>query len=277
MSSDGIRTSLYALSPPWLQSKVGAAFVYTCALHADALVDKAKLGVFNRFPLLCDATALPLLGADYGIPQGPNEPDAGYRVRLQTSWDDYAHAGMARAIMRQALGYLTPLTPQMRVVKDVVIASVNSTVWDTYAAGADTTQAPTHTVQSSLAWDWDGVVKRWRAWWIIYSLAGSPWSSEGTWGDGQLWGDGGVWGLTATQGDIASLRALLAKWRSMGSWYVPGGGVIVSLSAANFDPTQGAGPGTPNPDGHWTHFGRDNGSGQLIAARFDNCRYLDGA
>lgn len=279
MSSDGIRTLMYAVSPPWLQDGIAQKYTYICALHADALIDKCKLGVYNRFPLLCDPTALPLLGADYGIPQGPNEPTASYRVRLQTSWDDYRHDGSARAVMRQGLGYLTPLTPAMRIVKDVNAPQpgvLQASVWDTYAAGADTTQPPTHVLQTSLAWDWDGVILRWRAWWIIYSLAGSPWSSEGTWGDGQLWGDGGVWGLTATQGDMSSLRALLAKRRSVGSWYIPGGGIIVTFNAAEFDPTQPAGGGI-NPDGNWKHYGKDNGSGQQVAARFTDCRYLDGA
>jgi hypothetical protein len=278
MPGPGLRDNIKVLSPPWLQTGTAEKIMYCIGLAQDVVLEKFIQGVYDRFPTLCDPSALPIIGRDRLIPQGPNESTAAYRVRLQQAFDTWLIAGNAKSIMVSLLGSLSPLTPQMRIVKDAVIGGVNAAVWDTYVAGASPSLGPSHFVSKfpTWNWQWDGVVQKWRVWLIIYSLAGSPWSIEGTWGDGDVWGDATKsWGVATPSTTFDSLRALLSLWKGASSWFIPAGGVIISFSSVYFDPSKPGDVGI-NPDGNWAHFGRDVAGSYIPARLTQNVAYCDG-
>lgn len=280
MSGPGLRDNIKAISPPWLQDGYAEKKLYVAGLMNDLVLEKWSQGVQARRSTDCDPTALPLIGDDRVMPQGPNEPVANYRLRLQRAFETWKIAGSARSIMGQVLAYVLPSTPMVRVVKNALIGLFSQrNIWDTYVAGSDPTQPPAHQL-TDYHFDWDGLTRaaavRWRVWLIIYSLAGSPWPTEGTWGDGDLWGDfSKSWGIGTPATTFDAIRALLKQWRSAGSWFIPAGGIIVAFNGSEFDPDHTSGGGV-NPDGTWLHFGKDV-AGTYVPARFDDARYVDGA
>lgn len=266
----GLRDAVKALSPSWLQDGVGEKYLYNFGLGADAVLEKLNQGMRLHIPGFGDPSALPLIGNDRLIPQGPNEPAASYAKRLQGAYAAWQLAGTATSILRQILGYVTPATPTVRTVSD-------SSIWDSYDAGADTTKPPAH-VQAPLNWVWDGLIAWWRAWIIIDSSTGSPWPvPTATYGGSKRWGDGTCWGFGGPAGAAQTLASIVKLWKPAHCW-VPY--ILVIYDATLMNPTLAF--GSPKlPDGNYANWGKvvaDATYGRVyVSARMANVSYLAGA
>jgi hypothetical protein len=216
------------------------------------------------------------------------ESAAQYGYRLRRALDDWFYAGSARAIMAQAIGFLTPVSPRTTVVSQ-------SSVWDVYADGAQlpippaALVAPTHTDNSLTPnWNWDGTnfSARWfRAWLIIRNAgtaSGLTWTAKGpAYGTfaatGWKWGDHSrSWGLSVPAGVITGIRNISKLWKRKGSTVL---WIIVSFDATYFVASDAPGAGT-EPDGKWGpwHKSTTLGDGRIVAvaSRLPNARYCTG-
>lgn len=162
----GQRDAIKAISPAWLSTGVGEKFLFACGLAIDALDEHMNQGMRGHMPTLADPTCLAAIGTDRQIPQGPNEGAPGYAARLQVAFDDWAHAGASRAVLRQTLNAFAPNVPAGRTVSD-------KSVWNTYVAGANTNLPPYHQQPSATVttgtWNWDGATLWWRLWLVLYA------------------------------------------------------------------------------------------------------------
>lgn len=265
-----LRTTLARYLPPWLTARLaegkvrGFKLLYSVALLCDAGIENAYQGVQARFPGVGTATALPYIGRDRRIRRGIGESDESYAARLITWLDDWQGAGTPYTIMRMVQAYCAPAVPRVRIVN-------GTGTW--YTLTPDGT-FEVHQTWPTPNWDWDGdASKSTRCWLIIYSDQG-PWSELPAWGDPSApgWGDPGTsWGTTATPEQIATVRAILADFKSGGDRFE---NIIIAFDPASFDPT--AAPGSPGmPDGTWGHWSKNVG-GVQVPARLGTARYWDG-
>jgi hypothetical protein len=152
---------------------IGGKLLYTMGRGIDYLLEKSNQGIRARMPLLCDPTTLPYLGLDRLLSQGPLEPNASFRVRLQQAFQTWKRAGSARAIMGAIQPYLLPSTWKLRTVSD-------ASIWYTYESGASTSSPPDlfrGSVGGTGDWNWDGHpstydphpqgLNAWWRWWLI--------------------------------------------------------------------------------------------------------------
>lgn len=251
------------ISPTWLNGPVGQRYRYSMAVLWDALADASGYAVLSRFPLRTSPDAYPIMGADRQIDQGFSESGTSYANRLIQWLDLWRAAGSPTGVMLAILGLFLPTSVAIRTVD-------NSSNWNTYPlaatpmpAGASVPIPPTY-VAGGGNWNWDGnTAPWWRAWIIVYTgplgiTIGPHWGDGGKWGDaGRLWG---LSGITASQ--IATLRAVIKKWKPAHSWIV---NIIFTNNTARFDPAAPAGGGV-NPDGTWGN----------PANRPNDCVFLDG-
>lgn len=167
------RFAIKEISPPWLSSGFGEKFLYNFGLGEDALTEKIRQGILARVPTQCDPTALPLIGADKLMTQGPSEQMSSFRTRLKRAWDTFQLSGETRAVLSNVLAYVTNpatapavYTPAASIVK-VSDAGTYAT-WDTYYFTDDTTAPPSHKTTTPINWNWDGVNNNWQAYLILY-------------------------------------------------------------------------------------------------------------
>lgn len=265
--STGLRDTIKEISPTWLQTEQAEKFLYLCGVLHDMLVEKAQEAQLARMPTRCDPSALPLLGDDRQIIRGIGESDMGYGERLSRAFDSWRLAGLPMGVMAEVIAYLST-GPKMRHVS-------NTSVWDSFAAGADTTQPPEHVKASPANWDWDGdATLWWRVWAIIYSVGGYAWCGPaprfGT--PGVKIGDKSISiGLNIPATEVETIRGLIATWKAEHAWVR---WIIISFDETLFDPAQPSG-GSVNPDGNWGRWSRVVG-GQAVPARAANARYCDG-
>lgn len=260
---DGLRTAVKFFSPRWLAEGVAEKLLYTVGLINDALIDALNQGLLAGMGIGTN-TALPLIGSDRRILRGTAETDDAYRSRLAQAWTAWRTGGGYRSLLSQLYDYLQPLD---RVVRCI---SYNGDFW-WVAAGDTRADDGVHNAQRYRAvWDWDSSGAWWRVWVVIYSQGGTPWSPEGTWGDGQVWGDGGTWGSTASLEDVASIRSIVKTWKAQHA-VVPF--IVVSFDGAAFDPLTA---GSTLPDGNWLHWSKVV-SGEQVPARYASAIYWDGA
>ena len=98
---------------------------------------------------------------------------------------------------------------------------------------------------------------------IIYPLSGKPWSASVA----GAWPSGGTIGTSATPDQVASVRGIIHDWQPDGTTCRE---IVIAFDPNSFDPT------APDPDGHWTHFGKDV-AGHYQIARLTTARYWIGA
>lgn len=264
-------------------STISGKLIGIFGLAIDALIEKADEGVKARIPTLCDPSALPYIGADRVMPQGPNESNDAYRIRLQRAWDTWARAGSARSVLSNTRPMLAPLNPRERTVSD-------NTEWYTYETQADTTQPPDHAIGDPISgvgiWNWDGQPATydphptgqrmwWRWWLLLFSDVANPWASKGP-----VFGAPGVKigdptlsiGFSNPSGLFKSIRQIVALWKAQHSWCR---WIVVSFDQTLFDPTQTA-DGVHNPAGTFGPWYTISGN-NYGPSRFANARYCDGA
>lgn len=278
------------VAPPWLLGAVGKLKLQLWGATIDQLSDgvagKSAYAAEAGMPTKCDPSALPLIGQDRLITQGPAEPTATYRVRLKQAVDTWRQfAGNDWGIMIQVLAQVTGLNgasaPRVRCVN-------NSNIWRWFEAGADTTQPPWLS-PGTFPWIWDTVAPGspdtsnpsaawWRTWLSIESVGGaafaSQWPSLGTGGQPTLGNlTSGSLGFNNVSSSFwTGLRAILETFRAKQSairW------VLVTFGTSLIDPSQG-GDDTHNPDGTWG-YGYEIISGQYQAAWAPNILPVPGA
>jgi hypothetical protein len=257
VSQQGLRDMFKSLSPEWLQEGVAEKLLYSMGAAMDTLVEKINQGMRLHMPGYGDPTGLSYIGQDRLIPQGYQETSAAYASRLKLAWDSWLHAGSVVAILNQILGYVSPATPIVQFVSNTSVWDTINTAlggWSHYAAPAN--------------WNWDyWTTAWWRSWMIMQS---TPWSSEGTYGDGQTYGDGGAWGTTATPAQCQSLQAIVKLWKPAHNAVV----IIISYDTTLFDNTLAFGS-AQLPDGHHG-LSYKSVAGVMTPTRFSTCAYLEG-
>ena len=262
-----IRDAIKSYSPKWLQSGTAEKLLYTIGYSLDLLLEKANQAAKLHIPTYGDASALPTLGADRLITQGPNEGPANYAQRLKLAYDDWASAGSPRSVLQQLLGYLSPYGQIVRSVGNG-LTSTSGTIWQWYAAGASYNSTPPLQALAN-TWNWDGAYQWWRTWVIIDASSGLPFTCP-KWGDGHKWGDGTALGISGGSQTAPAIRSILALWKPAHATVV---NVIVSYGSGLFLPTNT--PGGGNPDGTWGTYYKLS-SGAAVPSRSWSASYLDG-
>jgi hypothetical protein len=273
-------------APPWLgggdpvfTNEDWAKYLTALIEVQDALVEKMDQASKAHMPTLAPPSALPILGNDRVMTQGPSEPNASFALRLRGAFDAWSRAGNDLSVMIQVLAYLSPMTPMVRTVTD-------SSVWHTYVAGTDTTQPPA--VQALSNWNWDnegdphpvGKNAWWRWWLVLFAVSPSAFAAAGpNWGDaGIKWGDTNrSWGFNVPASTFTTIRNIVKLWMRAGSWCR---WMIVSFDSTLFDPTLTA-DDVHNPAGDFYRWSKitanfNGPTSAYVAARFANARYADG-
>lgn len=252
--------SFQKLVPSWLSADDGGKVLASLALIKDDFVARAKLALLARFPNYApDDAALAAIGRDRRIMRGINEPAASYATREVRYLDDHIRRGNPFAMLEQLQAYL-----QAPCVVRTVDRRGN---W--YSIAADGTKS-THMAAGNWTWD-DQPTSLWARFWVIIYPAGgtNPWAPSGAHlNDAGLWGDDKLGhanlsiGTTATQDQIATVKAIIRDWKPAGSnceW------AIIAFDATSFSPT-GA---LTDPGGLWGNW--SDGSGHPV--RLSMARY----
>jgi len=277
------------VAPPWLLGAIGKLklqlFGATIDQLSGELTGKSSAAAEAGMPMKADATALPLIGNDRLITQGPNEPTATYRQRLRAATDTWrTFSGNDWGIMIQALSQFTGLNgatqPRIRCVS-------NSWVWNWFEAGADLTQPPWHAVKT---WQWDTTIPPgspdsgtpaqawWRTWMSVESVGATAfatqWPTLGTGGQPTLGNltTGSLGFTNVAPAFWNSLRAILETFRSKQTairW------ILITFSQSLINPGFGA-DGSHNPAGDWG-YGYKIVSGQYQATWITNVLPVPGA
>lgn len=275
----GLRDLLATISPTWLATGNAEKLLYSMGLTVDALIEKADQAVKAWLPMRGTPTALPYLGDDRQIPRGLFETDDAYALRLKRAFAAWRHAGAPWGVLGQVLGYLSPYGLVLKYVKNYAdpITTDTASIWDLYAAGVDpAASAPTQYTKDPMNWNWDGYYEKWWRRWLILYPPSTVMVNGPKWGDGHKWGDGSTWGTSWIAQQGASLRAIVGRWKSGGTFVQ---WIIFSLDPTLFDETAAA--GDPSlPDGAWGNWGRTitdaNGYLCRVPSRNANARYASG-
>ncbi len=255
------RASIMSICPPFLQGNWGERYLYTAAVHLDAMADWLIEGVKARMPGVGTPEALPYIGADRVIERGFSESDDAYAARLSVAFDSWSIAGNPIAVITQLVGYLSPAVPKIRYVITGLDLTTSQfvTQWVTLEAGAVTLHRA-----DPYNWQWDGdaVSSRARFWVIVYPGVGF-FDDRKLWGDGHSYGDGTAWGYVGSANLAADIRRIVEKWKQAGSVCVY---TILAADAGDFDPTASIGD-AGMPDGSW----------DAPANRLDTALYIPGA
>jgi hypothetical protein len=264
--------SILAIVPWYARTGVVGKVLYTIGLGIDQVVDAVQQGVEARIPGRGDPSSLGYIAADRLMDRGRAESDLAFVSALVGAFSTLKGWGSSRTIALQILNYLSPQNPIIRVVGD-------SSIWDTVdASGAWSVFYGTSN------WNWDGYVspsalspspKWWRLFVIInqasFAQNAFTWDTHpfATW---NAWAANSTWDTNATPSEVASVLALVRKWKAAHNEGVNDAReverpmVIVSFDPTLFDPAHPA-DGVHNPDGL---FGRQYKSvaGVVTTSRF---------
>lgn len=261
------RDAIKDLCPPWLSKGTYEKYMYNFGLSEDALLEKMDQATRAHMPGEGTETALPYIGLDRVMPQGPFEENAAYANRLTQAFDAWQRAGSRRAVMSQALTYLgdyATATANTAQVPRAVTVSCSSAgeyaTWDTYYNTSDISEAPAHIRIAPTNWgfDEDDYSKWWRTWLTVFLPADSPVQPGPAWGaSGYVWGDTSIsWGFGNPAALFTAFRALVFLWKSATTWYP---WFIFSFnvndSSAGNECSPNSGIGTGNADQTWQRFG----------------------
>lgn len=298
-----------SISPTWLLGPIGQAYRYSMAILWDALADAGAYAIRAGLPHYAPSDAFTWIGQDRQIAQGFAETSTSYQNRLVQWLDLWRHAGSNMGVLLAVLGYCAPSTPKVTMVQSGRTGFTS--IWDSYAAGANpfppgqTNPTPPAHLFTSANWRWDSLTQPfyapwmwWRAWLIIDSSSGAPFSAPSkVWASGAssvvnvvvdatygtkyvnassasagvntcTWGDGTCWGWGGTNAQAKSLTALATQWKSAGCW-IPW--IIVSWDATQFDQTQAFGSNFV-PNGKWGYWGNVVADG-TYGTKYQSARY----
>lgn len=278
MPGGGLRQTMRELAHRPLQGEIAQRFLWLLGLPADGCVEKGNQGVHNRFVLQAHVTTLPHLARDRGnILKGLTETDESWRQRIYRAPNSWRVAGSAWAVLEQILGYVLSSTPAARTVSTRYEAdgTPESTQWDYYDAGDDTTKAPKHLAASTPEWDWDSLSPTrgswgwWRWYLVIEAVAPNEWigTQLGPLGDAaypKLGSLIGAMGVSRPKEVCRSIQIIIGQWKSGWSHWV-----IISFDAAKFI------PGAATVDGTYGHWSKVV-SRVHVRSRDDDGRYFRG-
>jgi len=89
------------LAPNWLQGPVGKPFLQQLGQLLDDERALLVAATQARFPDVTPLEALPIMGAERQLEQGPNEAPELYAGRLKNAWGTWKDAGSHPALLRQ--------------------------------------------------------------------------------------------------------------------------------------------------------------------------------
>lgn len=279
------RDAIKLISPPWLSTGNGERYMYNIGLSSDAVLEKMNQAMRARLPGVGTPSALPYIGLDRVLTQGPAESNESFALRLKRAFPTWQLAGNRHAVLEQALVYVDnyqdPATvtqvPRGVIVGNTAVTGVDGASWDWYYNTSDIQEPTNHQRVYPNNWNWDNTIQWWRAWLILFFEAGATLGPEDTWGNG-TWGEsGGSWGLNVEPSVFVQLRTLLRLWKSAGTYYPYiivcfNGGSGTTGNALSPNSVSGAG----NPDGFWASHGKNVG-GVWVTTRPDTCRFVDGS
>lgn len=94
------RAYLLDISPPWLLTKSGAAFMAALGEVKDSILFRLREAARIRFLRFASDDALLKAGEERGIPRSAGEDSDTYRARLIGAWDAWKYAGTALGMLR---------------------------------------------------------------------------------------------------------------------------------------------------------------------------------
>jgi hypothetical protein len=267
------------VAPPFLQGPFGTALLGAIGQTLDALKARSNAAAKNGMPGQGDPSALPLLGLDRLLLQGPGETNAAFNARLSGAFDMWQRAGNDWTVLEQCLKQILPLQPPALIVS-------NTSAWSYYGASADTTRPPLQFLARVANWNWDGNVEPigtvstpwWRMWMVLFSYAPNAWATASL----ALGGGGPVLGANpgttslgfanvGPQFWVTLRNALIAAQKAQHAWLR---WIVVCFDSAHFQPDAPAGGGV-NPDGTFGP-GYAIASNNYVSTRFASCRYVPG-
>ncbi len=246
-------------------------------------IDAADFGGFESLD------ALPYIGRDRRLIQGPTETDVEYAARLRAWRSTWALAGTVYGFLGAIRAVMVPSPPLIRCVSAAGVwwsldETGTLTLNTTHGHGFSITADGVITANSVVAhpWDWGGDDDKHRIWPIVYAPCHPPYLSglDGTWGDGlSVYGatPSGTLGTTAPRNYVEMIREICRSWKP-GGMRVPN--IIIAFDPDSFDPaTPGPYPAAGMPDGTWHNHGKlttEAGKPVWARSRLDSARYWNG-
>lgn len=270
LASTSFRTLRRFMAPRWLTNGEGGLVGYALDLMKDAFAERLRLGHLARFPqndptglTTAPDDALTAMGRDRRVVKGIQDTNVTYAAKLVRWLEDRPSQGNPFTLMRKLAEYTGP-GPSFRTV------DARGNWYSRSAAGAESAALKTGN------WNWDGPPgRRWSRFWVIVY-------PNGLWGPGQKWspytaqkwgataasldGSSLTLGSTATQEQVATLRALVSDWKPAHARCV---NIIVAFDASSLNPA------SPEPNGSWGQATKYT-TGVAVPSRITTARYLDG-
>jgi len=306
-----LRHCLAALLPPWAGGSVARPKAHSFTVEGvftiyDLDAELMWQSLLSRFPSTAPEDALPYLLRDKRMIAGPAEPIATTRVRLKQWIDEWSLAGLPLGLMLALQAYVAPSYPRIRIV-------TRRSMWYTLEAGAVPRLLnlpgaeplppcpyelgagwPIGAVASQVErlraaglyqrykapvpnWNWDSIsdpaaANRWWDSWVFIYPPSYPFQGnyDGVPPDDVYYGEETGWGIDELPGTLLTLQQLAVLRKSQKSYIKA---IILPPSLTDFDPTTP--PGDPSfPDGKWSWFTKDDGLGNTVPARRQDCRYI---
>jgi hypothetical protein len=225
--------------------------------------------------------ALPFIGRDRRIKQGPTESPLAYARRLRGWLGVLRRAATAFGVLEQLHGVLAPSPPRVRLVgangvwytrDEDGTFTIHTPAGDGFTISADGASS-TPATDPAHPWDWDGG-DPFRFWILIYAPAGAIISAtEGTYGDSlSFWGEADkTIGTSALKSFVDLARAVVEDAKPAG---ILCPFIIVAFDPASFNPAApGPYPAAGMPDGQWGNPWKDDGTGVFVMSRLATARY----
>lgn len=305
------RFALSVLTPPWTGGSNARPKAYNFVTEGlftvyDVSAEQWWLSLLARFPSTCPEDALPYLARDRRLYAGPDEAAATTRARVKNWIDEWSLSGLPLGWLLAIQAYLGPTYPRVRIVtrrskwytleEGAVGRLLNLAGYEPlppcpYELGAgwprDAVASQIERLRTSGLftrykapvpnWDWDSVSAPGNAgrWWDFWAFVFPPevpfqGNYNGAPPDDVYYGEETGWGLDELPGRLLVMR-LLGVERKPAKAYLAG--FIFPPSLSDFDPTTA--PGDPSfPDGTWSQETKDDGLGNTVQTRRDDCRYI---
>ena len=242
------RKLFYKLGPKWLTSGEGESVLFSLHVVVDAWLERARLGVYARFPDSAPDDAIAAISRDRKIIRGLNESKTSFAKRLIKWLDTHRIRGNPFALLEQIRAYLQA---------DVVLRTVDQN-GNWFWIDADGSH---HFQLKSGQWNWDSVsTTNWSRFWVIV-YGRTLWTSP-EYNDGSEFESGHVWGLSATPDQIDGLRTIVRQFKPS---HAKCENIIIALDDSIFQ------PGTAL-DGNWGRY--SSHANPRTPARSSLARYI---
>lgn len=293
-----IRHALARSLPRWLSGPLAQSFfVEGLGTLYDVDSQWMQAALFQRFPSLCDPSALPYLLADRRLRRGPYTSDLAVRRYLKLWIDQWQLAGLPAGLLLAVQAFLAPEYPQVRIwtrsqicytlAKGATGSALGLPGYEPLAPGPDGDRTlgerlrwsgllTRANLSASPVWDWDSIshpayATRWWHFWLI--IAEKPLWAPWYYDQGVLYNDPAYsWGSHYPHGEQFVLRQIIRDFSPHGARPHT---VILSASEGDFDPADpnAGNPAFGWPDGQWGWEAKPDGLGGAVSARRTDLRY----